>query len=114
MRHGSPFEAFYYLAEIQAAQIKIVPASLKPGACSIAAAFFKVVSERGSWDEDLIQEGEEAWETGTPSGEQLAMLKWWIAAERGFEIGQNNLAFILDQGEFGCARCLPEGSLMSA
>jgi SEL1 protein len=100
MRHGSPFEAFYYLAKIQAAQIKIVPTSLKPGACSIATAFFKVVSERGSWGEDLIQEGEDAWETGTPSGKQLAMLKWWIAAERGLEIGQNNLAFILDQGKF--------------
>jgi len=97
MRHGSPFEAFYHLAKIQAAQIKIVPPSLKPGACSIATAFFKVVSERGSWGEDLIQEGEEAWEMGTSSGKQLAMLKWWIAAERGIEIGQNNLAFILDQ-----------------
>jgi SEL1 protein len=114
MRHGSPFEAFYYLAKIQAAQIDIVPASLKPGACSIATAFFKVVSERGSWGEDLIQDGEEAWETGAPGGKQLAMLKWWIAAERGIEIGQNNLAFILDQGKFGCPRCLPEGSLMSA
>ena len=114
MRHGSPFEAFYHLAKIQAAQIKIVPPSLKPGACSIATAFFKVVSERGSWGEDLIQEGEEAWETGTPSGKQLAMLKWWIAAERGIEIGQNNLAFILDQGRSGCAWCSPKGSLMLA
>jgi SEL1 protein len=78
--------------------MNLLPAFLKPGACSIAASFFKVVTERGSWDEDLIQEGEGAWETGTPSGKQLAMLKWWIAAERGVEIGQNNLAFILDQG----------------
>jgi hypothetical protein len=114
MRHGSPFEAFYYLAEIQASQMKIMPASLKPGACSIAASFFKVVAERGSWGEDLIQEGEEAWETGTPSGKQLAMLKWWIAAERGLEIGQNNLAFILDQGKFSSARHLSEAVLMLA
>jgi len=94
MRHGSPFEAFYCLAKIQAAPIYIVPASLKPGACSVATAFFKVVSERGSWGEDLrvIQEGEEAWETGTPSGKQRAMLKLWIAAEHGLETGQNNLA----------------------
>ena len=66
----------------------------------MATSFFKVVAERGSWDEDLIRDGEEAWETGTPSGRRLAMLRWWIAAERGFEIGQNNLAFILDQGTF--------------
>ncbi|KAI0294401.1 hypothetical protein BC826DRAFT_1012129 [Russula brevipes] len=97
MRHGSPLEAFYYLAKIQEAKMKSMPAYLKPGACSIATAFFKVVAERGSWDEDLIREGEEAWETETPSGKQLAMLKWWMSAERGFEIGQNNLAFLLDQ-----------------
>ena len=54
IRHGSPFEAFYHLAKIsggaRAAQIKILPASLKPGVCSIATAFFKVISasERGS------------------------------------------------------------------
>ena len=100
MRHGLPFEEFYRLAKIQAAQIEIVPASLKPGACSIATAFFKVFSERGSWDKDLIREGEEAWETGTPSGKQPVMLKWWIAAGHGLETGQNNfkLALILDQG----------------
>ncbi|KAI0272118.1 hypothetical protein BGY98DRAFT_1002630 [Russula aff. rugulosa BPL654] len=97
MRHGSPFEAFYYLAKTQAAQMTNLPASLKPGACSIAASFFKVVTERGSWDDDLIRGGERAWEMGTASGKQLAMLKWWIAAERGHEIGQNNLAFVLDQ-----------------
>ena len=76
MRHGSPFEVFYYLAKIQVAQIKIVPASLKPGACSIATTFFKVVaaSERGPWGSNLIQERGEAWETGTPSGKQPAML----------------------------------------
>ena len=81
----------------QAAQIKVVPVSLFETwhvlSCSIAAAFFKVVSasERGSWGEYLIQEREEAWEAGTPSGKQLA---WWIAAERGHETGRNKLAFI--------------------
>ena len=99
MRQGSPFEAFYYLAKTQASQIKNLPASLKPGACSIAASFFKVVTERGSWDEDLIRGGEMDWEMGIPSRKQLALLKWWIAAERGHEIGQNNLAFVLDQGK---------------
>ena len=72
MRHGLPFEAFF--TKIQAAQIEIMPASLKPGVCSIdiATAFFKVVSERGSWGEDPTQEDEEGWEAGTPSRKQLA------------------------------------------
>ena len=53
------FEAFYHLAKIQAAQIKIAPASLKLGACSIMALpRLFLVSERGSWGEDLIQERE--------------------------------------------------------
>ena len=113
MRHGSPFEAFYYLAKIQATQMNNIPPSLKPGACSIAASFFKVVTERGSWDDDLIRGGEKAWEMGTQSGKQLAILEWWIAAERGHEIGQNNLAFILDQGKFSFARCLVKRSSYS-
>jgi SEL1 protein len=109
LRHGSPFEAYYYLADLHVAQMKNMPAPLKPGACSIAAAFYKVVAERGSWNEDLIREGEDSWETGTLGGKLLAMLKWWISAERGFEIGQNNLAFILDQGMFPSHSIYPEG-----
>jgi len=43
------------------------------------------------------------------------MLKWWIAAEHWY--GQNDLAFILNQGGFRCqcatwARRFPEGLLM--
>ena len=72
MRHGLPFEIFYGFVKIQAAQIEIVLASLKQGTCSIATAFFKVISERGFWGEDLIQEGEEAWETGTRSGKHCS------------------------------------------
>jgi hypothetical protein len=112
MRHGSPLEAYYYLAKIQATQMNNIPPSLKPGACSIAASFFKVVTERGSWEENLIRGGERAWEMGTQTGKQLAILEWWIAAERGHEIGQNNLAFILDQGKFSFARCLLEESFI--
>jgi len=98
LRHGSPFEAYYYLARIQATQMDMMPAQMKPGACSIAVSFYKVVAERGSWDGDLLHEGEVAWDTETSSGKDLAMLKWWIAAERGYEMAQNNLAYVLDQG----------------
>ncbi|KAI9441659.1 hypothetical protein H4582DRAFT_2110434 [Lactarius indigo] len=91
LRHGSPFEAYYYLADLQVTQMKNMPAALKPGACAIAAAFYKVVAERGSWDEDLIREGEDAWETGTLGGKQLALFKWWISAERGYEIDKSML-----------------------
>jgi SEL1 protein len=29
-----------------------------------------------------------------------AKLRWWIAAEQGFEVAQNNLAYVLDQRKF--------------
>jgi SEL1 protein len=93
--------------------MKNMPAPLKPGACSIAAAFYKVAAERGSWDEDLIREGEDSWESGAIAGKQLALLKWWIAAERGFELGQNNMAFILDQGMSSPNRFITKGGSLT-
>ena len=45
-----------------------------------------------------MTDAERWWMSGTDSGKEIAMLKWWIASERGFELSQNNLAYILDQG----------------
>jgi SEL1 protein len=100
IRQGSPFEAYYYLADIQSAIAKspTTPPEIAGSACAIAVSFHKLVAERGVWDDDLLHEAEVAWNTGTRRGKDLAMLKWWIAAERGFEVAQNNLAFVLDQG----------------
>ena len=64
----------------------------------MAVSFYKLVAERGVWDDNLLHEAEVGWNSGTERGKKLAMLKWWIAAERGFETAQNNLAFVLDQG----------------
>lgn len=68
------------------------------GYCSIATSFFKLVAERGVWDDNILRDAEIAWNTGTEQGKELALLYWWIAAERGMEVAQNNLAFALDQG----------------
>ena len=99
LRHGSPFEAYYYLAQIQSEQMKLMPPQMRSGACSVAVSFYKVAAERGAWDDDLLTSGEQAWNTETNAGKESAMLSWWIAAERGYEIAQNNLAYVLDQGE---------------
>jgi SEL1 protein len=66
----------------------------------MAVSFYKIVSERGVWGDDLLRDAEIAWMTGTERGKETAMLKWWIAAERGSEVAQTNLAHILDQGWF--------------
>ncbi|KAF8891764.1 hypothetical protein BD779DRAFT_1643181 [Infundibulicybe gibba] len=99
MRHGSPFEAYYYLGEIHSAQA--ASTGLHPhvvtGSCSMAVSFHKLAAERGVWDDDLVREAEISWMSGTDQGKETAILKWWIAAERGSEIAQNNLAYVLDQ-----------------
>ncbi|KAL1681892.1 hypothetical protein EV122DRAFT_260478 [Schizophyllum commune] len=99
IRHGSPFEAYYYLGEIHSAQAATpgLPPHVTSSSCAMAVSFHKLVSERGVWEDDLLREAEIAWMSGTEKGQEVAMLKWWIAAERGSEIAQNNLAYVLDQ-----------------
>lgn len=100
IRNGSPFEAYYYLAEIQAAQAlnPNLPSEIVSSSCSMAVSFYKIVAERGVWDDNLLADAERAWISNTEQGREIAMIKWWVAAEQGFEIAQNNLAYILDQG----------------
>ncbi|KAI0665661.1 HCP-like protein [Trametes maxima] len=99
LRQGSPFEAYYYLADIQARQARasIVPPEIAGSSCAIAVSFYKLVAERGTWDDNLLKDAENTWNLGTERGSEMAMLRWWIAAERGYEVAQNNLAYILDQ-----------------
>ncbi|KAL0581344.1 ERAD-associated protein [Marasmius crinis-equi] len=99
IRLGSTFEAYYYLGQIHWAQATnpSVPPNLATGSCAMAVSFYKMVTERGVWDDDLLREAEVAWMTGTDESRELAILKWWVAAERGSEIAQTNLAYVLDQ-----------------
>jgi SEL1 protein len=63
----------------------------------MAVSFHKIVAERGVWGDDLLRDADMVWSSGTDRGKEMAILKWWIAAERGSEVAQNNLAFVLDQ-----------------
>lgn len=101
IRHGSPFEAHFYLAKIHLLNMHTtgLPQGYAAGSCANAVSFYKLVAERGLWDEDLVDEAEFAWSSGTARGKEMAILKWWIAAERGSEVAQNNLAYVLDQGQ---------------
>ncbi|KAM5533642.1 hypothetical protein V8D89_012690 [Ganoderma adspersum] len=99
LRQGSPFEAYYYLADIHARQARntLVPSEIAGSSCAIAVSFYKLVAERGTWEDDLLRDADYAWSLGTGRGSEMAMLRWWIAAERGLETAQNNLAYVLDQ-----------------
>ncbi|KAF6760305.1 hypothetical protein DFP72DRAFT_102262 [Ephemerocybe angulata] len=99
VRNGSPLEAYYYLAEYHSAQATTpnLPPHITTSSCSMAVSFYKLVAERGVWEDDLLRDAEIAWMSSTNQDKEVAMLKWWLAAERGFEIAQNNLGYILDQ-----------------
>lgn len=66
----------------------------------MALSYYKIVAERGAWGDDPLRDGEELWKIGTERAKQDAILRWMIAAERGFEAAQNNIAYIFDQGSF--------------
>ncbi|KAH0829180.1 hypothetical protein J3R83DRAFT_2728 [Lanmaoa asiatica] len=102
IRHGSPFEAHFYLAKIHTMNMQTagLPQGYAAGSCANAVSFYKFVAERGVWDEDLVDDAEFAWSSGTARGKEMAILEWWIAAERGSEVAQSNLAYVLDQGQF--------------
>ncbi|TCD60621.1 ERAD-associated protein [Steccherinum ochraceum] len=99
IRQGNPFEGYYYLADLQAriARQAGTPREIVGSTCAVAVSFYKLVTERGTWGEDLIVDADAQWHSGTDRGKEMAMLRWWIAAERGYEVAQNNLAFVLDQ-----------------
>ncbi|KAG1721409.1 hypothetical protein EDB19DRAFT_1898333 [Suillus lakei] len=91
------FEAHFYLAKIHILNMRAAHEDFAAGFCASAVSFFKLVAERGVWDDDLLTDAEAAWYSGTERGKEIAILKWWVAAERGSEMAQNNLAYVLDQ-----------------
>ncbi|KZO97204.1 HCP-like protein [Calocera viscosa TUFC12733] len=100
LRHGSPFEAYYYLAHIHANTARTVATgTTSSGSCAVALSWFKIVAERGAWKNDWMGEAEKRWNTGHDQDKKVAMLYWAIAAESGHEIAQNNIAYLLDKGE---------------
>ena len=101
LRHGSQFEAYYWSAQMHANMARLQAAQEampNTGSCAVATSFFKIVAERGSWKNTLIAEAERLWKSGGEQEKESATLRWMIAADRGIEATQNNVAYILDQG----------------
>ncbi|ORX35868.1 hypothetical protein BD324DRAFT_629317 [Kockovaella imperatae] len=88
LRNGSPFEAFHLLARVHASSSRT---GGRPGMCGVAVGWFKVVAERGSWEDDYVAEADRAWARGEVDN---AMVGWMIGSEMGSEVAQNNVAFI--------------------
>lgn len=96
LRHGSPFEAFHLYASIHASIARQpIADGGKPGFCGAAVAWYKLVAERGSWDDNYVLDAERAWARGE---EGNALVGWMVAAEMGNEAAQNNLGWLLERG----------------
>jgi len=91
IRQPDQFQAYYYLAELAS------HASSSSENCPVTVSFYKHVVERGDWDHEVWFEAERAREKGDL---RRALLGYWIMAERGYEVAQNNVAWILDRGSY--------------
>jgi SEL1 protein len=86
-RHGH-LEAYYYLAELSHQGIG------RDKSCHVAAAYYKIVAEKAELISTSFPEANEAYATGDL---ETALVRYMMAAEQGFEVGQANVAYLLDQ-----------------
>ena len=86
-RHGH-IEAFYYHAELTHNGVG------REKSCSVASAYYKIVAEKAEVISTSFPEANEAHANGDL---ETALVGYMMAAEQGFEVGQANVAYLLDQ-----------------
>jgi len=80
-------EAYYYLAELSYQGIE------RDKSCTMAAMYYKIVSEKAESILSSFKEANEAYESGDT---ETALVDFMLAAEQGFETAQANVAYMLD------------------
>ncbi|KAF1954480.1 HCP-like protein [Byssothecium circinans] len=88
-RHGH-LEAYYYLAELTHNGIG------RDKSCHVASAYYKIVAEKAEAISTSFAEANVAYNNGNL---ESALVGYMMAAEQGFEAGQANVAFLLDQAK---------------
>ncbi|KAL1642294.1 ERAD-associated protein [Didymella pomorum] len=86
-RHGH-LEAYYYLAELAHHGVG------RDKSCHVASAYYKIVAEKAELISTSFPEANEAYANGDL---ETALVRYMMAAEQGFEAGQANVAYLLDQ-----------------
>ena len=86
-RHGH-IEAFYHLAEINYHGIG------RERSCGMATAYYKNVAEKVEIIHSSFEDANRAYEDGN---EETALIEYMMAAEQGYEFGQANVAYMLDE-----------------
>lgn len=97
-RHGH-IEAFYYLAEINNQGVG------RERSCGVATAYYKIVAEKAEGIHTPFEEANRVYDNGDV---ETALIDYMMAAEQGYENGQANVAYLLDQHK----SILPLNSLM--
>ena len=87
VRHGH-IEAFYHLAEISNNGVG------RERSCGLATAYYKVVAEKAEMIHSSFKEANSAYEDGD---REKALIGYMMAAEQGYESGQANVAYMLDE-----------------
>lgn len=83
-------EAYYYLAELTKNGIG------RDKSCSVATVYYKIVAEKAEVISTSFPEANEAYSNGDL---ETALVRYMMAAEQGFETGQANVAYLLDQAK---------------
>jgi len=81
-------EAYYYLAELTNNGVG------QTRNCAVAAAYYKIVVEKAEIVSTAFTEANQAYAKGDL---EAALVAYMMAAEQGFEVGQANVAYLLDQ-----------------
>lgn len=81
-------EAYYYLADLAYQGIG------RDSSCGVAVLYYKIVAEKAEKLLSPFAEANSAYEMGDL---ETALVDYMMAAEQGFEVGQANVAYILDQ-----------------
>lgn len=88
--HNGHLEAYYYLAELTNAGVG------RDKSCLVATAHYKLVAEKAEAISTSFPEANEAYRNGDL---ETALVGYMMAAEQGFEAGQANVAYLLDQAK---------------
>ncbi|KAL9075782.1 MAG: hypothetical protein Q9157_003911 [Trypethelium eluteriae] len=83
-------EAYYYLAELSNQGVG------RDRSCNEAVVYYKIVAEKAEMLLSAFQDANDAYIDGDL---ETALVEYLMAAEQGFEIGQANVAYMLDQAQ---------------
>ncbi|KAF2273482.1 HCP-like protein [Westerdykella ornata] len=83
-------EAYYFLAELTRLGVG------RDRSCHVASAYYKIVAEKAELVSTSFPEANDAYSSGDL---ESALVRYMMAAEQGFEVGQANVAFMLDQAK---------------